>query len=79
MCVLSNSNLGYVFFFLSQALTVGPRDRGVVAVGAHADSLTFRGQFDDVEAAKRATGLPALCNDFLVYGYQIFRARVSEQ
>ena len=47
-----------------------------MAVGCHADSRSFGGQFEDVEILKKATStLPVFCDDFIMYGYQIFRAK----
>lgn len=48
---------------------------GAVAVGANADAGTFRGQFEDLEVVRGAVQTPVFCNDFVVYGYQIFRAK----
>mmetsp|Transcript_4803 Transcript_4803/g.4958 ORF Transcript_4803/g.4958 Transcript_4803/m.4958 type:complete len:467 (+) Transcript_4803:1574-2974(+) len=50
---------------------------GAVAIGANADSGIFRGQFEDVEALVKSSTLPVFCNDFVVYGYQLFRAKSS--
>ena len=51
----------------------------VVSVGANADGATFRGQYEDIETIKASTpaGVPVLFNDFVVYAYQIFRAKAS--
>lgn len=50
---------------------------GAVALGANADFSTFRGQYEDVDAIKLNTKLPVFCNDLIVYGYQIFKAKSS--
>jgi indole-3-glycerol phosphate synthase len=50
---------------------------GAVAIGANADYGTFRGQYEDLETLKLNTQLPVFCNDFVVYGYQLFRAKSS--
>ena len=53
---------------------------GAVVVGCNADAGTFRGQFEDLETlrgALTATNTPVFCNDFVVYGYQLFRAKAS--
>lgn len=50
---------------------------GAIALGANVDFGTFRGQYEDVDAMKLNTKLPVFCNDFIVYGYQIFKAKSS--
>lgn len=47
----------------------------VVAVGGQADSSTFKGQYDDLTALKTSTSLPVFCNDFVVYVFQLLRAK----
>ncbi len=50
----------------------------LVAVGAHADSGTFRGSYEDLETLRESeTGksYPVLCNDFILYAYQLFKAK----
>jgi indole-3-glycerol phosphate synthase len=50
---------------------------GAVAVGCHVDSSNFRGSFEDLEELKKSGSLPVICDDFILYGYQIFRAKAS--
>lgn len=47
------------------------------ALSCSADYGTFRGQYDDVDAIKLDTALPVICDDFVIYGYQIFKAKSS--
>jgi indole-3-glycerol phosphate synthase len=46
---------------------------GAVAVGTNVDTGAFRGGFEDLEDLKKSTTLPVVCDDFVVYGYQLFR------
>ena len=48
-----------------------------VALSCSADYGTFRGQYEDVDALKLSTALPVICDDFVIYGYQIFKAKSS--
>ncbi len=50
---------------------------GAVALGTNVDFSTFRGQYEDIDAIKLNTQLPVFCNDLIVYGYQIFKAKSS--
>jgi indole-3-glycerol phosphate synthase len=58
------------------------------ALGINVDFGTFRGSYEDVEELRRATDagaaagveipdLPIMCSDFVVYAYQLFRAKSS--
>lgn len=61
------------------------------ALGINVDFGTFRGSYEDVEELRRATDagsagegsagespdLPIICSDFVVYAYQLFRAKSS--
>ena len=52
----------------------------LVAVGAHADTGTFRGSYEDVESLRETQAgktFPVLCNDFVLYAYQLFKAKSS--
>lgn len=49
---------------------------GVVAIGAQTD-ISFSGLYEDLESIKKSSELPVLCNDFVVFGYQLFRAKAS--
>jgi indole-3-glycerol phosphate synthase len=57
------------------ALAAEAAAAGAIAVGTNADTGTFRGQFEDLEVVRSAVQTPVICNDFVVYGYQIFRAK----
>ena len=48
---------------------------GAIAVAANVDAGNFRGAYEDLETLKQGTKLPVLCDDFLIYGYQLFRAK----
>eukprot|EP01035_Chromulina_nebulosa_P028896 gene28896-38217_t len=50
----------------------------IAGIGCHADSGAFRGQYEDLEIIKKATtSLPVFCNDFVIYAYQLFKAKSS--
>ena len=62
----------------------GTRAR-VVAVGCSVDSSTYRGSYEDLETLRTfsqgsVNGLnkmPIVCADFVVYAYQLFKAKAS--
>ena len=58
------------------ALALGACLPGVVGVGVQTD-ISFGGQYEDLEAVKKSTQMPVICNDFVVYGYQLFRVRAN--
>ncbi|MBS3754544.1 MAG: indole-3-glycerol phosphate synthase TrpC [Desulfobacterales bacterium] len=47
---------------------------GAVALSVLTDATFFKGSLDDMEAARRATGLPVLRKDFIVSDYQVYEA-----
>eukprot|EP01041_Mallomonas_annulata_P005863 gene5863-11839_t len=47
------------------------------AVGYHVDAASFGGSYEDLAALKEMTPLPVICDDFILYGYQLFRAKAS--
>lgn len=49
----------------------------IVAVSAQADSSVFQGQYEDYEPLKKMTNYPIICNDFVLFAYQLFRAKAS--
>lgn len=49
----------------------------VCALGCHVDSGVFRGSFEDIEAIKLNTQSPVFADDFVVYGYQLFKVKSS--
>jgi indole-3-glycerol phosphate synthase len=65
--------------FLQSALKGLQSIPSVVSVGCHVDLKNFGGQFQDVEALRTTTPetLPVFCNDFILYGYQIFSAKAA--
>ncbi len=46
----------------------------IVAIGCQTESSIYKGQFEDITSL-RSIDLPVLCDDFVLYGYQLFRAR----
>lgn len=49
----------------------------VVALGVQTD-ISFNGLYDDLESVKKTSELPVICNDFVMYGYQLFRVLIVE-
>lgn len=54
------------------------------ALGCQVDFSTFRGSYEDIEELRRSTDvpsdrspLPIMCSDFIVYAYQLFKAKSS--
>jgi len=39
--------------------------------------LYSKGAFEDLQLIKENTALPVICDDFILYGYQLFRAKGS--
>jgi len=52
-------------------------DHGAAALSVLTDRAFFGGQHEDLEVAKRTTGLPVLLKDFIVDAYQIHEARLT--
>lgn len=52
-------------------------DSNIVSIGANVDTAVYRGSFDDLETIKSSSELPVICNDFVVYAYQIFQAKAK--
>ena len=50
---------------------------GATAVGTHVDANVYRGAFEDLEDLKKAGTIPVICDDFIIYGYQVFRAKAA--
>jgi len=48
---------------------------GVIGVGINVDTAIYKGQYEDLEVLKLSTSLPVICNDFIVYAYQVFQAK----
>ena len=48
---------------------------GAAAVSVLTESAYFRGAFADLQAVRAEIGLPLLCKDFVVDGYQVYKAR----
>ena len=44
----------------------------IVALGVQTD-ISFNGTYDDLEAVKKTSTVPIICNDFIVFAYQLFR------
>jgi indole-3-glycerol phosphate synthase len=51
----------------------------VAAIGCHVDSRAYGCSYEDVEAIRTATpeSIPVICNDFILYVYQVFRAKAA--
>ena len=50
----------------------------IAALGWHVDAVNYRGGYEDVESLKSRTSLvPVICEDFVLYGYQLFRAKAA--
>lgn len=49
----------------------------IAAVACNADGSSFKGQFEDIETLRGISSFkqPIICNDFIQFAYQIFRAR----
>lgn len=57
-------------------------DKGVrvAGVGVHLDVGTFRGSYEDLENLREShcgTSMPVIANDFVLYAYQLFKAKSS--
>eukprot|EP00981_Chlorochromonas_danica_P000468 scaffold98_cov248-Ochromonas_danica.AAC.9 len=52
-------------------------DLPIAAVACNADGSCFKGQFEDIETLRGISSFkqPIICNDFVQFAYQIFRAR----
>ena len=48
---------------------------GAAAISVLTESEYFRGSFADLEAVRKEVDLPLLCKDFIIYRYQIYKAR----
>ena len=44
----------------------------IVGLGVQTD-ISFNGMYDDLEAVKKTSALPVICNDFVIFAYQLFR------
>lgn len=58
----------------------------IVSVGVNVDTSVYKGNYDDLEVVKASATLqspdkrpyiPIICNDFVVYAYQIFQAKTK--
>ena len=47
----------------------------IVAIGCNADSGVFKGQFEDLSILNEASSLPIFYNDFVIYVYQLLKAK----
>jgi indole-3-glycerol phosphate synthase len=50
-------------------------ESGVAAISVLTESEYFQGSFADLEAVRMEVDLPLLCKDFILDGYQIYKAR----
>lgn len=50
-------------------------DGGAAALSVLTETAHFQGGFEYLHAARRASGLPVLCKDFVVDRYQVFHAK----
>lgn len=50
-------------------------DPTIVSIGCNADTGTFKGQFEDLTILNEASTMPIFCNDFVVYVYQLLKAK----
>lgn len=55
-------------------LATSYEEAGASAISVLTDHQFFQGSPEDLMAAKKATGLPILCKDFLVSSYQVMEA-----
>ena len=50
--------------------------QNVFGLGVNVETSIYKGRYEDIEKIKLQTNLPiVICNDFVVYAYQIFRAK----
>lgn len=51
----------------------------LAAIGANTDSGVYKGSYDDLELLRSSSPaeVPIICNDFIVYAYQIFQAKIK--
>lgn len=55
---------------------VAAKGYSLVGIGSHVDSSAFKGQYEDLSDIRVASSqVPVICDDFVLYGYQLFRAR----
>lgn len=57
---------------IAQAYAAG----GAACLSVLTDEKFFQGSFDDLQQIREAVALPLLCKDFVIYPYQIYRARL---
>ena len=50
---------------------------GASCISVLTDKRFFQGSFEILETVRKSTNLPLLCKDFIISGYQIYKARVS--
>ena len=47
----------------------------IVSIGCNADTGIFKGQFEDLTILNEISPMPIFCNDFVVYVYQLLKAK----
>ena len=65
--------------FLSQSATDCEQlhSARVIGLGCHVDGSAFKGHYDDITTIKAvASTLPIICNDFVVYVFQLLQAKI---
>jgi len=62
--------------FDPQAIARSYEAAGASCLSVLTDEKFFQGSFENLGLARGATELPALCKDFIIYPYQILRARL---
>ena len=50
---------------------------GVLGLGVNVDSGVYRGSYDDMETIKLGCSVPVICDDLVIYGYQLLKAKSS--
>lgn len=61
--------------FNPEQMAIQYKAGGAAALSVLTDAKFFQGMFEYLDIAKRASGLPILCKDFIVDPYQLYYAR----
>jgi indole-3-glycerol phosphate synthase len=74
----TDANLARLVPELITAASVSTRFE-LVALGTNTDSGIYKGSYEDLELVRSSAPatMPIICNDFIVYAYQIFQAKIK--
>ena len=61
-----------------RAITSSSQGGRIAAIGCQVDSSSFGGSYEDLETLRKSTAdLPVVCEDIVLFGYQLFRAKAA--